>query len=230
MLKNKATGFTIVEILIATAIMGMFLASIMYLYQRNTSSFKITVWKQDRTRESQVFWAFLKKNIEEATHKLWFPPSSLNANPKIASAPAPLLFRSGIIKNVNSKILSWNVSMLNFDFTSGKFAHSDKNTNFYVELKDKKLSLKEAQGKKIAEIKDVESVEVKVESIVRSTQNNEYESETQLVAGANPSAQGTLVHIAILLKPPDNYIGNVIIPQNHKFKLNVGSEQKTGPF
>ena len=220
-------GFTLVEIIIAGAIASLLIGGVMFLYQRSSATFSITLWKQERAKQAEIFWTHFRKYIEEATDLLDIPDTEQGKLfPKIEiKEKKPILVH--ITPNEiegRENILCWNVSDLNID--SETRTHSSKSDIYYL-IKDKRkvILVCEKQKKSIAELDDVEEINFVLKPI---TVNGRSYSDVSLGPSTGSEVTGTLLEISLTLSPPEKYIGNENrIPQNHKFKLNVASEKTT---
>lgn len=220
LLNKKKNGFTIVEVIIAILVFSMFAGILMYLYNRSSDSFKITSWKQQRTKQSEIFWAFLRKHLEEATNELQV--EQFAHNPDISMDPKSLKFHPNPT-GANGNILVWNCSKVDFKFAPSP-NHTVEHKIFSLVRTERKVELKDG-AKKIAELDDVESVSLKVTSIKKLPDNQEV-----LVNGPDANAVGAVVEISFVLTPPKGYMAqNLKIVQNHKFRINVAAISDTAP-
>lgn len=71
------------EALVAIVILSGFILTLMFMYRRSTETFKITVWKQERTAQAEIFWSFMRKHLEEATNFLDLTSEVGKENPVI---------------------------------------------------------------------------------------------------------------------------------------------------
>jgi len=222
---SSRQGFTIAETLVAIMIFSGFIFTMMSLYRRSTDSFKITVWKQERTAQSEIFWAFMRKHLEEATNYLDLAGQAGQANPVIPEDPRPFKFHPNPSAAADGNIAAWNVSTTKFDFSSSH-AHASQHTNYFLVKNKKRLELKSsATAKPIAALDDVEEISFTISSIVKNATN-----EDSIIAGIDPNAIGTLVELALTLKPPADYLASDIkMPQNHKFRVNVAPHSDSAP-
>ena len=225
---SSKKGLTLVEIVIAALVFAIFSWLLMLLYNRGSDSFRITVWKQNRNAELISFWAVMRKNLEEASNHYTATPG--DANPKITPSPNPILIHPDPKTVDSGPILAWSVSSVNFDFTSGYFNHDPKRSTYVLIKEKKKLILaSEINGKKkhrITLLDGVDEISFKVSSIVVDASDNEEKIVDGCVAGAN----GSLLEISIMLKPPEKYIAaNQKLAQNNKFRLNVAPKFDSNP-
>jgi prepilin-type N-terminal cleavage/methylation domain-containing protein len=225
----KKKGFTLTEIIISTLVLSIIAIVVMYLFQRSNAAFSITVWKQERAAQAETFWSHFRKHIEEASDLLEIPDSQMGKpHPevkKIESRPI-LVHTSPNTVQGKENILAWNVSHLDFDFSSAG-AHSSSSTIYYLVKDDKKVYLIEGRGTKpIAELDDVTDINFDTRSL-KYTSERSYTT----IVGKDESVPieevaGTLLEITLTITPPKNYIGEGNrIPHSNKFKLNVASKK-----
>lgn len=223
--KTLPYGFTIIEVVVSILILSVFLTTLMFLYSRSTDTFKITVWKQERTAQAQLFWTFMRKHLEEATNYLDISGQAGIPNPVIPEMPRPFKFHPTPDTAPDGNILAWNVSKVKFDFAP-PFAHNSKHTNYFLVKKDKKLMLNSSDSAKtIASLDDVDTIAFTISSITKNATN-----EDQIVPNVAPAAIGTLFEVSLTLSPPDGYMAaDLKIPQNHKFRINVAPNSDSAP-
>ena len=70
-------GFTVIEVIISTLVLSILATGIMFLFQRSNSAFSITLWKQERTKQAEIFWTHFRKCIEEASDYLEIPDDQM---------------------------------------------------------------------------------------------------------------------------------------------------------
>ncbi len=197
----------------------------MFLYRRSAETFKITVWKQERTAQAEIFWSHMRKHLEEATNYLDLASQAGNSNPVIPDDPRPFKFHPTPSTAADGNILAWNVSTTSFEF-SPPYAHTSLHVCYFLVKNKKRLELRSsATAKAIAVIDDVESIAFTVSSVIRNSDN-----EDTIEAGINAGAIGTMFELSLTLAPPKGYIGSELkIPQNHKFRINVAPHPDSAP-
>lgn len=222
--KHRA-GYTMAETLVAIVILSGFVLTLMFMYRRSTETFKITVWKQERTAQAEIFWAFMRKHLEEATNFLDLTSEVGKENPVIPFVPRPFKFHPTPGSAADGNILAWNVSNTKFAF-SPPYAHSSQHTNFFLVKRKKRIELvSSASAKPIAALDDVEDIAFTVSSILKDANKEE-----RVVPVADPNAVGTMFEISLTIKPPQGYMASDIkIPHNHKFRINVPSHPDSAP-
>ncbi|MGM0600642.1 MAG: PulJ/GspJ family protein [Candidatus Rifleibacteriota bacterium] len=218
--EKRASGFTIVEVVIAILVFAVFAGILMSLYSGSSDSFKITSWKQKRTAESAIFWAFLRKHLEEATNEL--EVEQYMQNPDITVNIKPCKFHPNP-DAASGNILVWNCSKVNFQFAPSA-NHTVEHSIFKLVRSNRKIELKDG-GKAIAQIHDVDSVALKVTSIKKQADNQEI-----VIDGPDADAIGAIIEISLVLTPPKGYMAKDLkIVQNHKFRINVAAISDTAP-
>lgn len=220
--KHNSRGFTLIEVVISVLVLSMFITIIMYLYSRSSDSFKITLWKQERTAQAELFWSYMRKHLEEATNDISF--SMGTPNPSLTEILCPFKFHPDPNSAPSgSNVLAWNVTKTNFVY-SPPYNHSSVSQKFFLSKDKHRLVLRSAD-RDIASIDDVSRVEFIVVSVVKNPANEE-----EIVPGFAPGAVGSLFEISITLAPPEKYIAsNLRLPQNHKFRLNVAPQPDSSP-
>ncbi|MBR4329604.1 MAG: type II secretion system protein [Candidatus Riflebacteria bacterium] len=222
-------GFTVVEVMISTLVLSILIGGIMFLFQRSNSAFSITLWKQERTKQAEVFWTHFRKYIEEASDLLEIPDDQLGKpHPEVKKKEAkPILVHSSPNLESKGKILGWNVSHLEFDF-SNTGAHSSKSECYFLVKDGRKISLTGSRSSKpIAVLDDIQDINFVAKPLVKL----EERSYTSLGNSDNllpDDMVGTLLEISLTMTPPEHYVGEGNrIPHNHKFKLNVAFSKTT---
>lgn len=219
--KEKNAGFTIVEVIIAIMVLAVFFTLLMYLYNRSSDSFKITLWKQKKTAQSTLFWSHMRKQLEQATHELEVDPGGFE-NPEINVINKPFIFHPDPNSVSADPVMAWNSSMVKFNFDSLK--HTVEHHTVVVKKSGQSLELL-VDEKSISRLTDLDSIDFKVTSIKKNDKNEEF-----LEDGPDPTADGTIIEITVVYKPPEKYMASSQkITQNHKFRLNVGALTDTSP-
>lgn len=222
-IKGKQNGFTIVEVIIAVVVLSIFSSIIIYLYIRSNDSFKLTSWKQQRTAQSEIFWTYMRKHLEEATNQL--DPEAYVKNPEVTIITKPLKFHPNPASVEDGNIMAWNCSKVNFDFSSDPPCHTALHAIFLLEKKGRTIRLK-SDDKEVCKIEDVENIDIKVSSIEKDTTTN----EEYLSDKPNPDAVASVIEISLTLSPPKGYLAEDLkLIQNHKFRANVGAAEDFAP-
>lgn len=216
-------GFTVIEVIISTLVLSILIGGIMFLFQRSNSAFSITLWKQERTKQAEVFWTHFRKHIEEASDLLEIPDNQLGKpHPEVKKKEAkPLLVHSSPNLADKEKILGWNVSHLDFDF-SNTGAHSSHSEYYFLEKNGKKISLTSSRSSKpIAVLDDIQDINFVTKPLVKLEERS-YTSLSDSDSLSPDDMVGTLLEISLTMTPPEHSVGEGNrIPHNHKFKLNV---------
>jgi hypothetical protein len=199
-------------------ILAVFVTVLMYMYSRSSDSFKITLWKQQRTAQSEMFWTFMRKHLEEATHDLQV--EAFVENPNVTISPKHLKFHP-TPGNATGTILAWNCSKVKFE---PSLNHSVSHSTVLLNKTGPLLELV-VDGKTVAKLNDVDNIDFKITSVHTDAANEEF-----LNIGADPDAVGSIIEISLVLSPPDGYLAeSQRIVQNHKFRLNVGAVPDSSP-
>ncbi len=218
----KRRGLTLTEILVVCFVLGIFSVGLFSLYRSNTNTFSATLWKQERAKQLEMFWAQLRKGLEEASDRIDLSGEMGSVSPKLNKrTSAPLRYRGNTKSVTTGEILSWNSTKLKLDFEP-PFLHETKDISFEVQKKGTKLEMVEMPDRQssrvLTTLNDVEDVEFKVSMVVLDDKGEERLSE---VGGAE--AVGTFIEIFITLAPPPNaFRGEAVkLTQSQKFRLNV---------
>ena len=218
-------GFTVIEMIIATFVVSLLIGGIMFLYQRSSATFSITLWKQERARQAETFWTHFRKYIEEATDLLVIPDSEQGLlHPQIIIQEKKPLLVHPTPADVEEKenILGWNISNLKLDFDS-KYYTCDSDAYYLIKDKRKVILACKSKDKPIAVLEDVEDINFVLKPI--SVSGRSY-SDISIGTSSGDNVTGTFLEISLTISPPDKYIGSENkIPQNHKFKLNVSFDK-----
>ena len=214
-----------VEALVAIILLSGFVLTLMFMYRRSTETFKITVWKQERTAQAEIFWSFMRKHLEEATNFLDLTGEVGKENPVIPLVLRPFKFHPTPGGAPDGNILAWNVSNTKFAF-SPPYAHSSQHTNFFLVKRKKRIELvSSASAGPVAALDDVEDIAFTISSILKDSNREE-----NITPGADPNAVGTMFEVSLTLRPPRGYLASDIkIPHNHKFRINVPPHSDPDP-
>jgi hypothetical protein len=219
--QNNRFGLTLVEILVVCIVLGVFFTGLYALYRSNVNTFSATVWKQEKARQLELFWAQLRKALEEASNRIDLSGEVGLINPSLSNhVEAPLMYKA-LPNDVDyGELLSWNSTTVNLDF-SPPYAHSTSSLSYDLYKTGTRLELIERTNKQISRIltalTDVSSVEFKVGSIV--IENGE--EEISYTGGLG--AVGSYLEVFITLSPPVSAFrgDSAKISQSQKFRLNV---------
>lgn len=213
--KTFRRGFTLVEALIAFLLAGLFIIAVFYIYTNTMNSYRMTAWKQEKTRQVQLFWERLRKPLEEAANEL----NVVGAYPNqvINTTRRPLKYKPG---SGNGLIMGWFVQKVNID-----------NLNHMQESPSHEFSLVK-EGKLMRLIgplnpiilEDVESAEVSVSHIKNRAKPGGFEEYIDHEGDANPSV-GAIIEISITFSPPPSFpVQTIRLVQNAKFKITIPAE------
>ena len=215
-------GFTVIEVVISTLVLSILTVVIMFLFQRSNSAFSITLWKQERTKQAEIFWTHFRKNIEEASDFLEIPDDQMGKpHPEVRKKESkPILVHSSPNTVNNGKILGWNVSHLDFDF-SNTGAHNSHSEYFFLIKEERKVKLVNGDNKTIATLDDIKEINFVTKPLVKLEERS-YTSLSDNDSVSPDDMVGTLLEISLTMTPPEHAVGEGNrIPHNHKFKLNV---------
>ncbi len=110
-LKMRCAGFTLIEIIIASAIFALFTGGLFSFYRMGSRMFLTGSWKLTRQKEAERFFSILKERIEQAANATSINPA---VTPQITSSMCNFLTlnnNSQIAKiNTNRRIMVFTVS------------------------------------------------------------------------------------------------------------------------
>lgn len=219
--QNKKSGLTLVEILVVCVVLGAFFTGLFMLYRSNVNTFSATIWKQEKAKQLENFWAQLRKGLEEASNRIDLSGGFGSANPSLANTiDTPLMYKAYPSTVDYGELLSWNCTIvkLELDFP---FAHTATDLTYDLYKTGTKLELIERTSAQMARVlsvlTDVSDIQFKVASIVLDGG----EEEISYTGGAE--SVGSFLEVFITLSPPPNAFrgDNVKITQSQKFRLNV---------
>ena len=212
-------AFTVVEVLITIMILALLTTGLITLYRNSMQSYRVTSWKQERTRQAELFWNQLRKAIEEASDKL--ERQDLGAGRwTIAKTSRPLLFKA---PPGDGKILAWQVD--HYDPATGLVAPP---LNWFLVLDNHRLLMPNQNMSVQPVLEDVHTVTIRATQIM---QDNATFEEVLDVAGTGVGTTvGSVLEISILLTPPPQIQSpDTRLVQNAKFKLVVESQPHPAP-
>lgn len=222
----RTRGFTMVEMAIGAIIFGLLMVSLLAVYRYSIESYRITTWKQERLQQAELFWNFMRKNLEEASDKI-------DIAGDLTVDPRPLLYRSVIGTGANGPILRWMRSRM------GPSGIPDYRIESQVLFRDGKVLVQSAPtpgnvappDELVPTPKEMLS-DVRVFSITTTPIRLDPVRGQYLDSGggAHPIV-GSLAEISIRFgPPPDSGMPTALeVTQNHKFKLAVHSQNLAGP-
>ena len=68
-IKNAKKGYTLVEVMVSTAVLSVVIILIFRLYSYGNSIFNYNYWQQSRTREVEIFYEFLRNDVDRAANR-----------------------------------------------------------------------------------------------------------------------------------------------------------------
>ncbi len=68
-IKCHNKGYTLVEIMVSTAVLSMLIIMIFRMYSYGNSVFQYNYWHQSRTREIELFYEFMRNDVDRASNK-----------------------------------------------------------------------------------------------------------------------------------------------------------------
>ncbi|MFZ2955491.1 MAG: hypothetical protein WA705_01145 [Candidatus Ozemobacteraceae bacterium] len=225
-IKTRASGFTLVEMAVGAFVLGLLVLVSTMLFRQSVTSFRMTSWKQERLQEVQLFWNYLRKNLEEAS-------DAIDIGGDVNISPRPLLHRSvpSTAGALDGPVLRWMRSRM------GASGIPEYRVECQVLLKSRSISLQISPSPGFTPpaeeliplpkrlLTDVTGFVIQTTAIRLDPVRGEY-----LGSGGAPIV-GSLVEISIRFSPsPDSGLPNQLeITQNHKFKLTVDATPLANP-
>ncbi len=87
-LKKRVAGFTLIEIMVASAVFSLFTVGLFAFYRMGSNMFLTGSWKLTRQKEAERFLSILKERIEQAANATSINPTAAQ---QITVAPCPFL-------------------------------------------------------------------------------------------------------------------------------------------
>jgi prepilin-type N-terminal cleavage/methylation domain-containing protein len=210
-------GFTLVEVLVTVFVLAILATGAMILYRQSIGSYRLTTWKQERTRQAELFWNRLRKPLEEATDKLERQDLATPGNWTITRTSRPLLFNPS--PTADGTFMAWQID--HFDPASGLVTGPD---TWLLARAGREIRLTGPGVASLLVLEDVATITIRSSQVTQrdATFEEELDGPGRIV--------GSILEISILLKPPPS-IGNpeITIVQNAKFKLVVESKPTANP-
>lgn len=185
------------------------------------------MWRQNRLRESEVFWRALRNSFGEATNELEI---SGTISPEVfETSTKPIRVHSNPADVEDGTLLRWHSSETSFDFDSGSFAHNVEHKNFILQKNERNLRLVERrmqpgtgdpQERVITRVEDVEEISFSLKFVFKDPGNNEEYVDQSAAEGVI----GSIITVDIVFAPPEQHKGHAQeIYQSNRFRLNVGA-------
>ncbi len=100
-LKKRVAGFTLIEIMVASAVFSLFTAGLFAFYRMGSNMFLTGSWKLTRQKEAERFLSILKERIEQAANATSINPTAANQI-TVAKCPFLTLNNNTQIANITS--------------------------------------------------------------------------------------------------------------------------------
>ncbi|HOY65784.1 MAG TPA: hypothetical protein PLP29_02790 [Candidatus Ozemobacteraceae bacterium] len=219
-------GVTLVELLVGTVLLAGFIGTVIYIQRFTMNSYRVTTWKQERTRQIETFWNQLRKPIEEASDALSRTPPT-GSDWEIVRTPRPLLHRSRFGSG-NGPVMVWKADHLT---SSGDLEYSRE---YRLELTDRRLELKGVQfgtDQKRVLVEDVEGIRIRSTSI-RQAQNpaapdERFEEYLDTAGTGTDPVVASVVEVSLTIMPArDSGIPAQKLVQGTKFRIPVGAREE----
>ncbi len=212
-------GFTLVEVLVTIIVLSLFTYGLVNLYRQSMQSYRITTWKQERTRQAELFWNRLRKPLEEASDQL--ARRDLGAGRwTIDKTSRPLKFNPS---PGDGKFMAWQVD--HFDATTGLV---EGPTTWSLSRTGREIRMTGPGLSDHLVLEDVDTVSIKATQIRQ--RDGTFEEELDLTGAGTDPVVGSVLEISFVLTPPESVQSSAIrVVQNAKFKLVVEAEATTAP-
>ncbi len=93
--KKSKNGFTVAEVLVASAIFMVFSGALFSIYRMGSRMFVSGAWKYNRQKEAERFFEILKERVEQASNIVKIEPNSasqISTNPTVFKTKTGTLF------------------------------------------------------------------------------------------------------------------------------------------
>lgn len=84
--KKRLAGFTLIEIIIASAVFSMFTVGLFAFYRMGSGMFLTGSWKLTRQKEAERFLTILKERVEQAANTTSINPTNPDPNAQITTS------------------------------------------------------------------------------------------------------------------------------------------------
>lgn len=212
-------GFTLVEVLVSVGVLALLGTGLMILYRNSMLSYRITSWKQERTRQAELFWNHLRKPLEEASDLLQRQDLG-GGRWTITKTSRPLEFHPA---GGEGKFMAWQVDHYNpaTGLVEGPLT--------FRLIRDRgRILMPFLPGPNKTVLEDVAQINIRATQITQA--NNTFAEELDL-SGTSPDAiVGSILEISIILAPPPGANApDIKLVQNAKFKLVVEARPTPTP-
>ncbi|NLI77168.1 MAG: prepilin-type N-terminal cleavage/methylation domain-containing protein [Candidatus Riflebacteria bacterium] len=215
----RPAGFTLVEVLVTIIVLALFTLGVTNLYRQSMQSYRITTWKQERTRQAEMFWNRLRKPLEEASDQL--ARRDLGAGRwTIDKTSRPLQFNPS---PGDGKFMAWQID--HFDSATGLV---EGPTTWSLSRAGREIRMSGPGLTDHLVLEDVDTVSIKATQIRQ--RDGTFEEELDLTGAGTDPVIGAVLEVSFILTPPE-YVQNssIRVVQNAKFKLVVEAESTTSP-
>ncbi len=219
---------TFVETMVVLLIVGIFTGSLFYAYRQSMNAYQATSWRQDRTRQVELFWNILRKSLEEATNSL----GRDGAGPDwtVRSDPRPVQWRPAR-SPANTVVLSWMTDHLT---ATGDL---DYRLSYQLKIIDRRLCMTAAvvsgsapAGFQVMSdrtmIDDIDSFDIKC-TLIKVREGNEFREYFDDGTGSpsDPVIGSVAELFVVLAPPPGSSIPAGHLPLNGKFRLAIAAQR-----
>lgn len=207
-------------------IVGLFSGGLYYVYRNSMNAYQAASWRQERTRQTELFWNTLRKAIEEATDALIRDGSG----PEwvVRADPRPLRWKPAT-SPANTVVLAWKTDHLS---PTGDLEYR---LAYQVSLVERSLRMSasvesgsappgfQAMADRVM-VDDVVSFDAKA-ALIRVNKGDKYQEYIDTGAGSpsDPVAGSILELFVALAPPPGASFPAGRLPLNGKFKLAIGT-------
>lgn len=220
-------GFTYVEAMMVLVIVGLLSGGLFHIYRNSMNAYQAASWRQERTRQTELFWNVLRKAVEEATNTL--ARQENGAEWAVQTTPRPLLWKPAQ-SPANTVVMAWQTDHLS---PTGDLEYR---LAYQVKLIERSLCMSasvvsgspppgfQPMSDRVM-VDDVASFDAKA-VLIRIRQGNEYREYFDDGSGSpgDPVAGSMLELFIVLAPPPGTSFPAGRLPLNGKFKLAVATQ------
>ncbi|HOT27270.1 MAG TPA: prepilin-type N-terminal cleavage/methylation domain-containing protein [Candidatus Ozemobacteraceae bacterium] len=222
---NRA-GITFIELIVTIFIVGLFSGGLYFVYRNSMNAYQAASWRQERTRQTELFWTALRKAIEEATDTLI--RDGTGPEWVVRADPRPLRWKPAT-SPANTPVLEWKTDHLS---PTGDLEYR---LAYQVRLVDRSLRMSasvesgspppgfQAMSDRVM-VDDVASFDAKA-ALIRVHPGDEFREYIDTGTGnpSDPVAGSILELFVVLAPPPGTSFPAGRLPLNGKFKLSIGT-------
>ncbi len=220
------SGITFIELMVTIFLVGLFAGGLYYVYRNSMNAYQAASWRQERTRQTEMFWNTLRKALEEATDTLI--RDGTGPEWVVRADPRPLRWKAAT-SPANTRVLAWKTDHLS---PTGDLEYR---LAYQVTLVERSLRMSasvesgspppgfQAMADRVM-VDDVVSFDAKA-ALIRVHTGDEFREyiDTGTGSPSDPVAGSILELFVVLAPPPGASFPAGRLPLNGKFKLAIGT-------